>query len=60
MYCRELFDTGWPMESSCSAKLIAGGVKCCGQNNHLFATFDKVPNEIKLHNVLNLTYFFKQ
>ena len=54
MYCRELFDTGWPMESSHSAKLIAGGVKGCGQN-HLFATFDKVPDEIKLHNVLNLT-----
>ena len=44
MYCRELFDAGWPMESSRSAKLIAGGVNYCSLRR-----FDKVPDEIKPH-----------
>ena len=55
MYCRELFDTGWPIESSCSAKLIAGGVNCSGQIIPL-RRFDKVSDEIKPHNDQNLTY----
>ena len=54
MYFRELFDTGWPMESSCSAKLIAGGVNCSGQIISL-RRFDKVSDEIKPHNVQILT-----
>ena len=48
MYCRELFDAGWPMESSRSAKLIAGGVNCSGQIISL-RRFDKVSDEIKPH-----------
>ena len=44
MYCRELFDAGWPMESSHSAKLIAGGVNYCS-----LLRFDKVSDEIKPH-----------
>ena len=55
MYCRDLFDTGWPIESSRSAKLIAGGVNCSGQIISL-RRFDKVLDEIKPHNVQNLTY----
>ena len=54
MYCKELFDTGWPMESSRSAKLIAGGVNCSGQITSL-RQFDKVSDEIKPYNVQNLT-----
>ena len=55
MYCTDLFDTGWPIESSRSAKLIAGGVNCSGQIISL-RRFDKVSDEIKPHNVQNLTY----
>ena len=39
MHCRERFDTGWPMESSLSAKLSQ-----CSElfwTNHLFATFSQ-------------------
>ena len=55
MYCRELLDTGWPIESSRSAKLIVGGVNCSGQIISL-RRFDKKSDEIKPHNVQNLTY----
>ena len=55
MYCRELLDTGWPIESSRSAKLIASGVNCSGQIISL-RRFDKKSDEIKPHNVQNLTY----
>ena len=54
IYCSELFDTSWPVESSCSAKLIAGGVNCSGQIISL-RRFDKVSDEIKPHNVKILT-----
>ena len=43
MYYRELCDTCWAMESTHSAKLIAGGVNCSLQR------FDKVSDEIKPH-----------
>ena len=43
MYYRELCDACWPMESSHSTKLIAGGVNCSLQR------FDKVSDEIKPH-----------
>ena len=46
MYCGELFDAGWPIESSHSAKLIAGGVNCSGYIISL-RRFDKVSDEIK-------------
>ena len=46
---------GLYLESSCSAKLIAGGVNCSGQIISL-RRFDKVSDEIKPHNVQNLTY----
>ena len=58
MYCSDLFDTGWPMESSCSAKLIAGGVNCSGQIISL-RRFDKVSDEIKPHNVKNFNSAIK-
>ena len=48
MYCRELCDACWPMESSHSAKLIAGGVNCSLQR------FDKVSDEIKPHITFNI------
>ena len=48
----ETSDTGWPMESSCSAKLIVGGVNC---SRLLYDVFDKVSDEIKPHNVKILT-----
>ena len=54
MYCRELFDTGWPRGSSRSVKLIAGGVNCSGQIISL-RQFDKVSDEIKPYDVQNLT-----
>ena len=50
MYCSELFDTGWPTESSGSAKLIAGRVNCSGQIISL-RRFARVSDEIKPHNV---------
>ena len=43
MHCRELCDAYGPMESSHSAKLIAGRVNCSSQR------FDKVSDEIKPH-----------
>ena len=48
----ETSDTGWPMESSCSAKLIVGGVNC---SRLLCDVFDKVSDEIKPQNVKILT-----
>ena len=50
MCCRELFDTGWPMEKT----LIAGEVNCSGQIISL-RQFDKVSDEIKPYKVQNLT-----